>query len=247
MIPATNGETVTLGLDGLGERCAEYYKLGARFAKWRSVLSIGACEPSLLAIEQNAEVLARYAATCQAHGLVPIVEPEVLMDGDHDLARAIEVTETVLAAVYKRLHDHHVFLEGTLLKPNMVCPGQDCLRKETPAAIAEATVTVLRRTVPVAVPGVTFLSGGQSEEDATVHLDAINRVPGPKPWRLTFSYGRALQNTVLKTWHGDQNNVRKAQEALLVRAKANSLAAQGKHEGGSAGSTESTYVKGYRY
>jgi len=198
---------------------------------------------------ENANVLAQYAAICQAHRLVPIVEPEILMDGDHDLERAVEATQRVLAAVYKALHDHRVYLEGTLLKPNMVCPGQDCKKKYTPQEIAQATVTVLQRTVPVSVPGITFLSGGQSEEEATIHLDAMNRLPGKKPWALTFSYGRALQATVLKTWHGKEENWHAAQKALLVRAKANSEAALGKYEGGAAGAdaSESLYVKNYSY
>jgi len=248
-LAGTNGETTTQGLDGLAERCQKYYTMGARFAKWRCVLRIGPNQPSPLAVEENANVLARYASICQANRIVPIVEPEILMDGDHDLERAVEVTQTVLAAVYKKLQDHHVFLEGTLLKPNMVCPGQDCKKKYTPQEIAEATVTVLQRTVPVSVPGVTFLSGGQSEEEATEHLNAINRVPGKKPWALTFSYGRALQATVLKTWIGKFENLRFAQKAFVVRAKANSEACQGKYEGAKTGSTahESLYVKDYKY
>ena len=191
--------------------------------------------------------MARYAAICQANGLVPIVEPEILMDGDHDLDTAVEATTKVLAAVYKKLQDHHIYLEGTLLKPNMVCPGQDCKIKYTPQDIAYATVTVLRRTVPAAVPGVTFLSGGQSEEEATIHLNEINKVPG-RPWSLTFSYGRALQATVLKVWSGKKENVPAAQAALLVRAKANSEAQLGKYAGGAAGTgaSESLYVKDYK-
>ncbi|ORZ38336.1 fructose-bisphosphate aldolase [Catenaria anguillulae PL171] len=248
-ISGTNGETTTQGLDGMSERCAEYYKKGARFAKWRSVLRIGENEPSPVAIEENANVLARYASICQINGLVPIVEPEILMDGAHNLERAIFVTEKVLAAVYKKLNDHHIYLEGTLLKPNMVCPGADCPTKYSPQEIGAATVTVLRRTVPPAVPGITFLSGGQSEEDATVHLDAMNRVPAIKPWALTFSYGRALQATVIKTWSGKKENVKAAQDALEVRAKANWEAAQGKYEGSAAGAgaTESLFVSNYKY
>jgi fructose-bisphosphate aldolase class I len=215
----TDGETTTTGLDGLGDRCAKYYQQGARFAKWRCVLKIGKNEPSIYAINENAQVLARYASICQENGLVPIVEPEILMDGDHDLERAVQVATDVLSTVYHKLVEHRVFLEGTLLKPNMVCPGQDCKKKYTPEEIALATVTVLRRTVPAAVPGITFLSGGQSEEEATVHLNAINKVPGPKPWSLTFSYGRALQATVLKVWKGKDENVDEAMKALLVRAK----------------------------
>jgi len=204
-----------------------------------------------LAIEENANVLARYAAICQANGLVPIVEPEILMDGGHDLETAVRATEKVLAAVYKKLSDHHVFLEGTLLKPNMVLPGQDCPKRATFTTVdyALATVSVLQRTVPPAVPGITFLSGGQSEEEATLNLNAINKVPGPKPWKLTFSYGRALQHTVLKTWQGQAGNVGAAQQALLVRAKANGQAALGQYAGdaASADALQSTYVQNYRY
>ena len=250
------GETTTQGLDGLAERCAQYYKQGARFAKWRCVLKItDGLGPSPFAIEENAHVLARYAAICQQNGLVPIVEPEILMDGSHDLARAVQVAEKVLAAVYKKLNDHNVFLEGTLLKPSMVCPGQDCPQKYSPADIAAATVHVLRRTVPAAVPGITFLSGGQSEEEATVHLNEINRVPAIKPWALTFSYGRALQQTVLKTWLGQAANAAAAQKALLFRAQANSRAARGSYaQAGKAvdaklasAANESMYVKDYKY
>lgn len=238
-----------MGLDGLGARCDKYYEAGARFAKWRCVLRIGAKEPSDLSIAENANVLAQYAAVCQAHRLVPIVEPEILMDGDHDLDRAVEATQKVLVATYKALQDHRVFLEGTLLKPNMVCPGKDCQKKYTPEDIARATLTVLQRTVPVAVPGITFLSGGQSEEEATVHLNAMNKIDDKKPWALTFSYGRALQATVLKKWSGKTENVAEAQKALLVRAKANSEASVGKYEGGASDGSagESLYVKNYSY
>lgn len=233
----------------MSERCAKYYAEGARFAKWRSVLRIGANEPSQLAIDENAQVLARYASICQMNGLVPIVEPEILMDGNHDLERAVEVATQVLATVYHRLHQHNIFLEGTLLKPNMVCPGADCKKQYTPADIARATVTVLQRTVPAAVPGITFLSGGQSEEEATVHLNEINKVPGQKPWSLTFSYGRALQATVLDTWKGKEENLAAAQKALLTRAQANSQACVGKYTGGaaSAAASQSLYVKDYKY
>ncbi|ORZ31568.1 fructose-bisphosphate aldolase [Catenaria anguillulae PL171] len=248
-IHGTNDETTTQGLDGLAERCAEYYKLGARFAKWRCVLRIGANEPSPVAIEENANVLARYASICQANGLVPIVEPEILMDGDHNLERAVFCTEKVLAAVYYKLNQHHVFLAGTLLKPNMVCPGVDCPTKYTPEQIGLATATVLRRTVPAEVPGITFLSGGQSEEEATLHLNAMNKVDLLRPWALTFSYGRALQATVIKTWAGKKENVKAAQEALMVRAKANWEASQGKYAGGAAGkgASESLYISDYKY
>ncbi|EGF80173.1 hypothetical protein BATDEDRAFT_35107 [Batrachochytrium dendrobatidis JAM81] len=248
-LSGTNGETTTTGLDGMAERCQKYYQAGARFAKWRSVLKIGPGMPSYLSVIENANVLARYASICQQNGLCPIVEPEILMDGDHDLETAVEAAQTVLAAVYKALADHKVFLEGTLLKPNMVCPGADCKTKYSPADIARATVTVLRRTVPAAVPGITFLSGGQSEEEATVHLNEMNKVPEVRPWALTFSYGRALQATVLKVWAGKTENIPAAQKALLVRAKANSEAALGKYKGDAAGTgaTESLYVKDYKY
>lgn len=234
----------------MAERCQAYYIKGARFAKWRCVLKIGKNEPSTLAMEENANVLARYASICQTNGIVPIVEPEILMDGDHDLPTAVKVAEIVLATVYKKLADHHVFLEGTLLKPNMVCPGVDCKIKYTPEDIALATVTVLRRTVPVAVPGITFLSGGQSEEEATQNLNAINQVPLLKPWALTFSYGRALQHTVLKTWQGKPENFVAAQKTLLDRARANGLAAQGKYAASSSGpsaASERMYVQNYSY
>lgn len=217
------------------------------------MLKIGKNEPSQLAIEENARILARYAAICQQQGLVPIVEPEILMDGDHDLEKAMQVTESVLAAVYKALHDHHVFLEGTLLKPNMVCPGQDCPRKYAPSQIGQATFTVLLRTVPAAVPGITFLSGGQSEAEASEHLHCINvaaKAHGKKPWQLTFSYGRALQHSVIKTWQGKAENIGHAQQVLLQRAKHNSLASLGQYAGegaSAAAASESTYVKDYKY
>jgi len=194
-------------------------------------------------------VLARYASICQQNGIVPIVEPEVLCDGDHDLERCQKVTEQTLAYVYKALADHHVYLEGTLLKPNMVTPGQSCTKKYTPEQIGEATVTALRRGVPSAVPGIVFLSGGQSELDATVNLNAINKAPGKKPWALTFSYGRALQASVLKAWQGKDANIVTAQKVLFLRAKANGLASQGKYEGEDAASTaaESLFVAKHSY
>lgn len=229
----SEGETTTQGLDDLAERCAQYKKDGADFAKWRCVLKIGKNIPSYQSILENANVLARYASICQANRIVPIVEPEVLPDGEHDLDRAQKVTETVLAAVYKALNDHHVYLEGTLLKPNMVTAGQSCPTKYSPADVAKATVTCFQRTVPVAVPGVTFLSGGQSEEEASVHLDAINKYPGKKPWTLTFSYGRALQASVLRAWGGKPENIKAAQAELLKRAKANGDASLGKYAAGS--------------
>ncbi|XP_057376064.1 fructose-bisphosphate aldolase-like isoform X2 [Daphnia carinata] len=243
-------ECTTQGLDDLDARCAQYKKDGCQFAKWRCVLKIGKNTPSYQAILENANVLARYASICQTNGLVPIVEPEVLPDGDHDLDRAQKVTETVLAAVYKALNDHHVFLEGTLLKPNMVTAGQSCKTKYTPEEVARATVTALQRTVPPAVAGVTFLSGGQSEEDASVHLNAINAHPGRKPWALTFSYGRALQASVLRAWGGKAENVKAGQEELLKRAKANGDAAQGKYVAGTcvgAAAAYDLFVKNHAY
>lgn len=232
----TDDECTTQGLDDLQARCIQYKKDGCHFAKWRCVLKIkGKTHPSRLAILENANVLARYASICQSARIVPIVEPEILPDGDHDLARCQEVTEEVLAAVYKALNDHHVYLEGTLLKPNMVTPGQSCPKRASAAEIAVATVTALQRTVPPAVPGITFLSGGQSEEEASVNLDAINKVPGKKPWALTFSYGRALQASVLRAWGGKPDQIGAAQDELIKRAKANSESALGKYAGGVAG------------
>lgn len=248
----TNGEVVTQGIDDLDARCAKYYAQGARFAKWRAVLhikdTIGAT-PSLVSIIENANTLARYASICQANGLVPIVEPEVLMDGDFSIEVAAEATERVLAAVYKALSDHKVLLEGTLLKPNMVRSGSDAKVQATSKEIGLATVRVLQHTVPVAVPGVTFLSGGMSEEEASLALNDINNAPGPRPWSLTFSYGRALQQSTLKAWAGLDENIPAAQAALLERARANSLANLGKYTGGAGGETAnaSAYVKGYVY
>ncbi|XP_026476885.1 fructose-bisphosphate aldolase [Ctenocephalides felis] len=246
----SENECTTQGLDDLAARCAQYKKDGCHFAKWRCVLKIGKNTPSYQAILENANVLARYASICQSQRLVPIVEPEVLPDGDHDLERAQKVTETVLAAVYKALNDHHVYLEGTLLKPNMVTAGQSCPQKPTPASVGVATVTALRRTVPASVPGITFLSGGQSEEEASVHLNAVNQVELLKPWALTFSFGRALQASVLKAWQGKNENVAKAQAELLNRAKADGLACQGLYQAGSIQSGaggKSNFVKAHAY
>ncbi|KAK0687658.1 fructose-bisphosphate aldolase C [Phoenicopterus ruber ruber] len=249
-LAGTDGETTTQGLDGLSERCAQYKKDGADFAKWRCVLKISDNTPSALAIMENANVLARYASICQQNGIVPIVEPEILPDGDHDLKRCQYVTEKVLAAVYKALSDHHVYLEGTLLKPNMVTPGHSCPTKYSPEEIAMATVTALRRTVPPAVPGVTFLSGGQSEEEASINLNAINTCPLVRPWALTFSYGRALQASALSAWRGQRDNATAATEEFVKRAEVNGLAALGKYEGsgddsGAAG--QSLYVANHAY
>jgi fructose-bisphosphate aldolase class I len=246
----SENECTTQGLDDLAARCAQYKKDGCDFAKWRCVLKINKNTPSYQAILENANVLARYASVCQSQRIVPIVEPEVLPDGDHDLERAQKVTEVVLAAVYKALSDHHVYLEGTLLKPNMVTAGQGCTKKYTPEEVAIATVTALRRTVPAAVPGITFLSGGQSEEDASVHLNAINQVSLLRPWALTFSYGRALQASVLRAWAGKKENVCAGQNELLKRARANGLAAQAKYVSGSVQSNAgeaSLFVKDHKY
>jgi len=248
-LAGTDDECTTQGLDGLAERCAKYKKEGAEFAKWRCVLKIKPDGPSHLAMLENANVLARYASICQQNGLVPIVEPEVLPDGDHDLETAQRVTEQVLAYTYKALADHHVFLEGTLLKPNMVTAGESSAKKGSPAENALATVTALQRTVPAAVPGVTFLSGGQSEQDATINLNAINQCPGKKPWALTFSFGRALQASVLKKWQGKKENVAEAQAELLSLALANGQAAVGQFSGNGAGAgaSESLFVKNHAY
>ncbi|XP_067637800.1 fructose-bisphosphate aldolase isoform X2 [Eurosta solidaginis] len=243
-------ECTTQGLDDLAARCAQYKKDDCDFAKWRCVLKIGKNTPSYQSILENANVLARYASICQSQRIVPIVEPEVLPDGEHDLDRAQKVTETVLAAVYKALNDHHVYLEGTLLKPNMVTAGQSCPKKYTPEQVALATVEALRRTVPAAVPGITFLSGGQSEEEASVHLNAINNVSLLKPWALTFSYGRALQASVLRAWGGKKENIGAGQNELLKRAKANGLACQGIYVPGSIPSfaaNASLFVASHKY
>jgi len=246
----TNEETSTWGLDGLAERCQKYYARGARFAKWRAALKIGPNEPSELAIQENAHGLARYAIICQENGLVPIVEPEIMMDGTHSIQRCQEVTEHVLAVVYKALSDNHVFLEGTLLKPNMVTPGHESAEYKTtpPEVIAKATVTALQRTVPPAVPGVTFLSGGQKEEEASLNLNALNTYHhGKKPWSLTFSYGRALQASCLDVWKGNKANVEAAQAVFLVRAKANSEAQLGKFKSHSTGGEKDLFESNYKY
>ncbi|KAJ8898496.1 hypothetical protein PR048_003856 [Dryococelus australis] len=243
-------EVTTQGLDDLDKRCAQYKKDGCHFAKWRCVLKIKKNTPSYQAILENANVLARYASICQANRIVPIVEPEILPDGDHDLDRAQKVTETVLAAVYKALSDHHVYLEGTLLKPNMVTAGQSCPTKYTPEQIAAATVTALNRTVPAAVSGITFLSGGQSEEEATINLNAINQFKGKKPWPLTFSYGRALQASVLRAWGGKKESIGAGQDELLKRAKANGEASLGKYVAGSVtgkAGDQGLFIKDHAY
>ncbi|BFZ11885.1 hypothetical protein BsWGS_14924 [Bradybaena similaris] len=249
-LAGTLNECTTTGLDGLKERCDEYKSMGIHFAKWRCVLKISKFTPSYLAMLENANVLARYASICQQSGLVPIVEPEVLPDGDHDLETARRVTEEVLAFQYKALADHHVFLEGTLLKPNMVTAGQGFQgRYNSPEENAFATVQALYRTVPAAVAGIVFLSGGQGEESATINLNAINKVSLRRPWPLTFSYGRALQASVLQTWQGKDDNRRAAHDELLKRVKANGLASLGRYQGGLEGTAagKSLFVKDHAY
>jgi fructose-bisphosphate aldolase, class I len=225
-LPFCPGEVITEGLDGLRERLVEYRGFGARFAKWRAVIDIGPAIPSYSCIRANAHALARYAALCQEEGLVPIVEPEVLMDGDHDIERCYSVTEWVLKTVYEELYYQRIALEGSVLKPNMVVPGKKSKKRASVDQVAEMTVRVLRACVPSAVPGIAFLSGGQSDEEATAHLDAINRIGG-LPWKVTFSYGRALQAAPQKAWSGKSENVAAAQRAFSHRAKMNGLATLG--------------------
>ena len=219
------GETVTEGLDGLRERLSEYFELGARFAKWRAVITIGDGIPTDACLDANAHALARYAALCQEAGVVPIVEPEVLMDGDNTIETCYEVTARTLAALYAQLFAQGVDLRGTLLKPNMVIAGKGCPTQDSAERVAERTIDCFLRHVPAAVPGVVFLSGGQSEVQATENLNAINRVGGP--WPLSFSYGRALQASALDAWRGDAGNLEAAQAAFLHRARMNSLAVAG--------------------
>lgn len=221
------GETVTEGLDGLAGRIEEYVGLGAKFAKWRAVYDIGPKTPSYAAINANAHALARYAALCVEGGLVPIVEPEVLMDGDHDIDACEAVTEWVLKEVYQQLYYAKVPLEKTILKPNMVISGMKCPKRASREEVAERTVRVLKRCVPPAVPGIAFLSGGQSDVDATAHLSLMNQL-GPLPWKLSFSYGRALQAAALKAWAGKPENVAAGQRAFTHRAKMNGAATLGK-------------------
>ena len=218
-------ETVTEGLDGLRERCQEYVSLGARFAKWRAVIKIGPDIPSEHCISVNAHALARYASLCQESGLVPIVEPEVLMDGSHDIDQCEIVTENTLKALYHELHKQGVVLEGTLLKPNMVISGSECTQQAGIDEVAERTVTSLKRSVPAAVPGIVFLSGGQSDETATLHLNSMNANHMDLPWKLSFSYGRALQAAPLKAWGG--SDIERGKQAFFTRAKANGEACLG--------------------
>jgi len=228
-LPNADGDLVTQGLDGLGERLKTYKAQGARFAKWREVYGITERNPTPLGIEANAEVLARYAAICQAEGIVPIVEPEVLIDGDHTLARCHEVSEAVLSAVFQALRRHRVLLEGMVLKPSMVLPGKERPPKASPEVVAASTLEVLRRTVPAAVPTINFLSGGQSPEEATANLNAMNVMAPDAPWVLSFSYARALQDPPMKLWTGRPDNVGAAQRAFHQRLKMNSLARHGKY------------------
>jgi len=224
------GEMVTEGLDGLRDRLKEYARLGAKFAKWRAVITISDDIPSSTCIESNAHALARYAALCQEQGIVPIVEPEVLMDGSHDIEVCYEVTEVTLRSLFGALYEHNVMLEGTILKASMVLPGKDCPEKASVEEVAEATLRCLRSAVPAIMPGIVFLSGGQSDSDATAHLNAMNQMGG-SAWPLSFSYGRALQVAALNTWSKDiAANVGLAQAALVKRARLNGLAALGKYD-----------------
>jgi fructose-bisphosphate aldolase class I len=223
------GEHITEGLDGLRERLSEYRELGARFAKWRAVIEIGDGRPSRYCLAANAHALGRYAALCQEAGVVPIVEPEVLMDGDHTIERCFDATEAALDHVFRLLRDQRVVLEAMLLKPNMVVPGAKSPRQASVQEVAEATLQCLRRTVPAAVPGVMFLSGGQSPERATQHLNAMNTMPGPRPWVLSFSYARALQAPAMETWRGSPAAVQAAQQAFLHRARLVSAARDGRY------------------
>jgi fructose-bisphosphate aldolase class I len=225
-LPFCPGELITEGLDGLRERLVEYRSLGAKFAKWRAVIDIGAGIPSYNCIMTNAHALARYAALCQDEGIVPIVEPEVLMDGDHDADRCAMISEWVLKTVFEQLYYQRVALEGMVLKPNMIVPGKKSTKRASVEEVADKTLRVLKACVPASVPGIAFLSGGQSDEDATAHLDAMHRM-GPLPWRVSFSYGRALQHAPQTTWSGKSENVAAAQRAFNHRAMMNGLAALG--------------------
>ena len=224
------GEKITEGLDGLRDRLAEYSQMGARFAKWRAVIAVGDCLPSRGCIEANSQALARYAALCQEAGLVPVVEPEVLLDGAHTLAQCFEVTEEVLRTVFHQLYTQRVMVEGMLLKPNMVLPGLTCPQQATVDEVADATVKCLLRAVPAAVPGVAFLSGGQSGELASARLNSMNvRFKSRLPWALSFSFARAIQQPALEIWQGKEANVKSARQALLHRAKCNRAARRGEY------------------
>ncbi|MCO4847177.1 MAG: fructose-bisphosphate aldolase class I [Yoonia sp.] len=226
----SRGDHITFGLDGLAERLQRFKSQGARFAKWREVYQISDRYPSFVGISANAETLARYAAVCQAHGIVPIVEPEVLIDGDHSLARCADVTQAVQTAVFQALHRHHVALEHVILKPNMVMQGKDHTVKASADEIARATLRVFRRTVPAAIPSINFLSGGMSPAEATANLNAINASHPTSPWLLSFSFGRALQQPVLQAWQGKDRTGGSAQQALLKRARLNAAAQAGAYD-----------------
>ncbi len=226
-LPGSPRELITKGLDGLSKRLPKYFERGARFAKWRAVIDIGAGIPTYNCVHSNAHALARYAALCQQANIVPIVEPEVLMDGDHDVDTCYDVTEWVLKETFSELYKAEVALEGMVLKPNMAIAGKKSAKKASVQEVAEKTVKLLKNCVPPAVPGIAFLSGGQSDEEATAHLDAMNKL-GPLPWKLTFSYGRALQAAPQKAWSGKRENVAAAQKAFAHRARMNGLASLGK-------------------
>ena len=246
LVGALEHETYCSGLDGLTERASDYYARGARFAKWRAVLQITADGPSDLAIRENAWGLARYARSVQEAGLVPIIEPEILMDGDHDILTTSEIQEKVIKEVYFACQQNGVYLEGTLLKPSMTVPGADNESKSDPKNVALATVTTLLRSVPAAVPGIVFLSGGLSEEEASLYLNEMNLLGADKPWNLSFSYGRALQHSALRAWGG--SNVEAGQKFVLARAQANSEASKGLYVLGSQPSSdEKLFVAGYTY
>jgi len=243
-------ETWCSGLDGLYEKCCKHYDQGARFAKWRTAVRINVEKglPSALAVKEAAWGLARYARICQEAGLVPIVEPEILIDGTHDIDTTARIQEHVVTTTYKYLQENGVMLEGSLLKPSMTVSGVDCPKKPTPAEVAAMTVRTLQRSIPPAMPGVTFLSGGISEEDSSVYLNEINKIDRLGPWALTFSFSRAMQSSCLKTWNGEPENVKAAQDQLLARARANSAASIGKYEPGSEPSLEEAlYVANYVY
>jgi len=227
-LPGASGDMITYGLDGLAERLEGYKAQGARFAKWREVYPITPHNPTALGLEANAEMLARYAAVCQSVGLVPIVEPEVLIDGDHSMARSAEVNENVWHSVFHALHKHGVVLEHMLLKPSMVTPGKDATQAP-PDQVAEETIRILRRAVPAAVPSINFLSGGQSPEEATANLNALNQLRDKAPWQLSFSFARALQEPTLKAWSGKAENLAAAQSVFLERARLNHLAMLGEY------------------
>lgn len=230
LLAGSSAEKITEGLDGLRDRLKEYRELGARFAKWRAVITVSDMLPSMICINVNAHALARYAALCQEQEIVPIVEPEVLMDGSHTIERCEEVTAAVLHSVFNALFDQKVCLEGMLLKPNMVISGKECAKQATAEEVVAATLRCLRRHVPSAVPGIVFLSGGQDYLAATRHLNALNQSEGAKPWKLSFSYGRALQDEALKAWRGKDENLKAGQQAFYHRAKCDSAAALGRYD-----------------